>query len=76
MTSQPVRMRPLIVSKVNTAAQIALVALVLAELSGYLSLDPMRTLMILLVAVTTVLSGGAYIRDWGRQEEVQPGGAE
>jgi len=76
ITTQPVRMRPLMVSKINTTAQIMLVAMVLAELGSILTLGPARELMILLVGTTTVLSGGAYILSWGRQEETMPGNAE
>jgi cardiolipin synthase len=68
ISAQGVRMKPLIVSKVNTAAQIALIALVLGELGLGAEWAMPRMAMVYLVAVTTLLSGGAYIVQWYRQE--------
>jgi cardiolipin synthase len=57
-------MRPLLVSKINTAAQIALAAVVLAQ-SG-LGVDyGIATLLVPVVAATTLVSGGAYLVVWG-----------
>ena len=55
-----VKMRPLIVSKVNTAAQIGLAALEL-EIGGLVDV------MIYTVLGTTVISGASYIVSWTRQ---------
>lgn len=56
--------RPLFVSKLNTAAQIALAAAVLAELAfGWLG-DQVVVLMVWLVGATTVISGAGYIGQW------------
>ena len=58
------KMQPLLVSKINTAAQIALAAVVLAQ-SG-LGVDyGLATLLVPVVAVTTLASGGAYLVVWG-----------
>lgn len=58
-------MRPLLISKVNTVAQIALAGLVLSELGLGLVYSPLNTLLIDLVGVTTMLSGAAYVGIWG-----------
>ncbi len=59
-------MDPLTVSKVNTAAQIVLVAAALA-IRGYgLDLGVVQTVLELLVAATTVASGAAYLVKWSR----------
>jgi cardiolipin synthase (CMP-forming) len=58
------RMQPLLISKLNTAAQIALAAVVLAQ-SG-LGVDyGIDTLLVPVVAATTLASGGAYLVVWG-----------
>ena len=64
-----VHMRPLLISKINTAVQIALVSLVLAELGLGFDLGMYHDLLIYLVAATTVASGGGYIVSWGRNIE-------
>lgn len=66
VSNASVRMRPLLVSKINTVAQIALVVLVLAQLGFEFGLGIYHDLMIYLVAMTTVASGAAYIVSWSR----------
>jgi cardiolipin synthase len=68
ISSQSVRMRPLVVSKVNTAAQIALVAVVLGELGVGAGPGMIRDALVWLAGGTTVLSGGAYLVQWFRLE--------
>lgn len=63
---QPVEMRPLLVSKANTAIQIILAALVLGALTFDLHLDPVRTFLILLSGLLTVASAAAYLVAWLR----------
>lgn len=67
---------PLMVSKANTVAQIALAAFVLAVLSqnGMENAERLFLPMSYVVAVTTVLSGAFYIRDWLRSVAVWEGG--
>ena len=68
----PMAWEPLLVSKLNTAAQIALVGVVLAQLG--LGLSDFRTilpfgldaLLTYLVAATTVISGAGYLVRWTR----------
>jgi cardiolipin synthase (CMP-forming) len=62
-----VKMRPLIISKINTAAQIGLAALVLAELGLKLDIMGFVEAMIYVVGVTTVISGASYMVSWARQ---------
>ncbi len=61
--------RPLYVSKLNTVAQIALVAAVL----GGLGIDPRMMAAVpaltWLVALTTLVSGGSYLVNWARQDQ-------
>ncbi|MGX8008536.1 CDP-alcohol phosphatidyltransferase family protein [Mesorhizobium sp. ORM8.1] len=64
--SHPVEMKPLFVSKANTAAQIVLAALVLGELAFSIHLGPLRLALILLTGVLTVASAAAYLVAWLR----------
>ncbi|RWD60688.1 MAG: CDP-alcohol phosphatidyltransferase family protein [Mesorhizobium sp.] len=64
--AHPVEVKPLFVSKVNTAVQIALAALVLGELAFSVHLDPLRPALILLSGVLTVASAAAYLVAWLR----------
>ena len=65
-TDEPVRTKPLLISKVNTLMQILVVVVVLAGL-GF-ALDDRGTLPLLIygAAATTVLSGAAYLVRWVR----------
>lgn len=62
-----VKMRPLLVSKANTAAQIALAAIVLAELGLSLSISGIADAAVYVAAASTVVSGAGYIVSWTRQ---------
>jgi cardiolipin synthase (CMP-forming) len=66
MLSGPIRVAPLMISKVNTTSQIVLVAIVLGDLAFGLELHTLREGLILLVAALTVVSAGAYLFDWAR----------
>lgn len=65
--TQSFKSRPMLISKANTALQIALVTFVLARLG--LGFDDYGVSRILAIAVgaTTVLSGGAYLVHWARR---------
>lgn len=69
ISSEGVRMRPLFVSKVNTAAQIALIALVMAQLGLGFDLGGFLDIVIYVVAGTTLASGASYIINWSRTVE-------
>ena len=64
--AHPVEMKPLFVSKANTASQIVLAAVVLGELALAVHLDPLRPALILLSGVLTVASAAAYLVAWLR----------
>ncbi|MER8806077.1 CDP-alcohol phosphatidyltransferase family protein [Mesorhizobium australicum] len=64
--AHPVEMKPLLVSKANTAVQIVLAAVVLGELAFAVHLDPLRPGLILLSGVLTVASAAAYLVAWLR----------
>jgi cardiolipin synthase len=62
--TQNLTMQPLFVSKINTTAQIALAAVMLAQ-SG-LGVDyGLADILVPVVAATTLASGGAYLGIWG-----------
>ena len=64
--ANPVAMKPLLVSKVNTAAQIVLAGLVLAELALQMQYGPVRVGLIFLTGILTVGSAAAYLVNWLR----------
>ena len=61
MTSHTMQIRPLELSKANTALQIGLVAVVLGLDAAGLALQPLRWALVALVTASTLLSGGAYV---------------
>ena len=63
--TQRLKMEPLFISKVNTTAQIALAALILAQLGLGFDSHGVDQALIYAVATTTLLSGGAYVVRWG-----------
>ena len=69
ISNSGIRMRPLLISKVNTAAQIALIALVLVELGSKIDLGGFLNVLIYVVGATTIASGASYIINWGRTVE-------
>jgi len=66
LVGKPMPIRPLPVSKVNTAAQIVLAALVLAEQGFGFDFGLVSRLMMALVAVLTLLSVAFYLAEWVR----------
>ncbi|HET6224483.1 MAG TPA: CDP-alcohol phosphatidyltransferase family protein [Dongiaceae bacterium] len=74
--TQSLKMQPLFISKINTAAQIALVAILLGKLGlGVINDYGLTTALVYIVAASTLLSGGAYVAIWGwrifRMEDAQ-----
>lgn len=61
VTGQPVAIRPILVSKLNTAMQIILVATTLMLTGFDIAMPLVKTGLIWLVATTTLASGGAYV---------------
>jgi len=74
-----VEIAPLLVSKVNTATQITLACVVLADLGFELQLEWVTTLLVLAVTVFTIWSGTGYMMAWVQdmagQEKPAPEGA-
>jgi cardiolipin synthase len=64
--AQTMRSEPLLISKLNTALQIALIGIVLAGLGLDLDDFGLSTVLIYAVAVTTVVSGAGYLVRWAR----------
>lgn len=66
LVDKPVPVRPLLVSKLNTVAQILFAGLVLASLGlGFAADWPIKALMAA-VAGLTLVSVAAYVREWVR----------
>jgi cardiolipin synthase len=59
-----VKMKPLIVSKVNTFTQIAYIVLVLGALSAEYDFRLIQPILTYLVLLTSVVSGLAYVYIW------------
>jgi cardiolipin synthase len=66
LVGRPVKIKPHMVSKLNTAAQILFAALVLASHGYNFDAEPVLTLVMALVAVLTLLSVGLYLAEWIR----------
>ena len=63
---KPIPMKPLMVSKLNTAAQVAFAALVLASLSFGFTPAPYDLILMFLVTVFTLVSVSLYLVEWVR----------
>lgn len=66
LVDKPVAVKPLLVSKLNTAAQIIFAGLVLGSLGLAFNPGWLLPVMMALVAALTLLSVGAYVREWVR----------
>ena len=66
LVDHPLAMRPLPVSKLNTAAQIIFATLKLASLGLGFTAEPLLSALMVLVVATTLLSIGFYLREWVR----------
>ncbi len=71
--SNPMEVRPLWISKINTTAQIVLIALILGERSGATIFMPFLTTTVLAVAALTVASAAAYLIEWVQHMAGGPG---
>jgi len=63
---KPIPMKPLMVSKLNTGAQVALAALVLAALGFNFSAAPYELILMAGVTILTLLSVAFYMVEWVR----------
>ncbi|ODN69909.1 CDP-alcohol phosphatidyltransferase family protein [Methylobrevis pamukkalensis] len=75
IVGRPVAIEPLMISKANTAAQIAVAALVLAVLAFDWDVPVLVALGTVVVAVLTITSAGAYLVSWARHMG-EPAGRE
>ncbi len=66
MMSRPVIVKPLLISKTNTLAQILLAGVVLAKLGLGLSLDTLVWVLIWVTGTLTILSACVYFWQWLR----------
>ncbi|OPH83191.1 CDP-alcohol phosphatidyltransferase family protein [Nitrobacter vulgaris] len=64
--NKPVPMKPLLVSKLNTGAQVGFAALVLAALGFGFDSSPYDTLLMVAIAVLTLVSVSFYLVEWVR----------
>lgn len=64
LVNMPVRIKPHIVSKLNTGAQIVYACLVLASHGYQFNAEPVLTLVMVLVAILTSLSVVLYLAQW------------
>ena len=72
LMDQPVRVAPLMVSKVNTVAQIVFLVAVLGVAAAGEPLDLLVDYGSIPVALLTALSGAAYLRSWLRHMAEEP----
>jgi len=67
-----VQMHPSAISKFNTFMQIALVVVVLLEQAIGASYPGLIQLLVYVVLITTVASGGHYLWTWGIMKDIEP----
>src|SRR5215813_10434263 len=66
LVGTPVKVKPLLVSKLNTAAQIVFACVVLGTLGFGYALPTLTWILMGLVAILTLLSVAAYVAEWVR----------
>jgi cardiolipin synthase (CMP-forming) len=64
LMDNPVQIRPFIISKANTASQLLLASTVLADIGFELGLASLRTVLVWVTGLLTVVSLVAYMRAW------------
>jgi cardiolipin synthase len=69
----PLKIKPLLVSKLNTVAQILFACAVLGELGFNYELPILTLILMGLVAVLTLLSVAAYVAEWVRHMNTAAG---
>jgi cardiolipin synthase len=70
----PLKIKPLLVSKLNTVAQIGFACVVLGELGFNYDLPTLTLILMGLVAVLTLLSVAAYVAEWVRHMNMTAAG--
>ncbi len=66
IVDKPVEIAPLYVSKLNTAGQIGLAALVLGDLGFAAGFEPVVEIAVPIVGALTIASAAAYLVQWTR----------
>ena len=66
LIGSPLKVKPLVISKLNTAAQIVFACVVLGTLGFDYELPRLTLALMALVAVLTLLSVAAYVAEWVR----------
>jgi cardiolipin synthase (CMP-forming) len=66
VVGSPLKIKPLLVSKLNTVAQIVFASVVLGSLGFNYELPTLTLILMGLVAVLTLLSVAAYVAEWVR----------
>ncbi len=66
LIGSPVKVKPLLVSKLNTVAQIVFACVVLGSLGFNIQAHTLTMVLMGLVAALTLLSVAAYVREWVR----------
>jgi len=73
LVDKPVKLKPLLVSKLNTVAQIALACVVMAALGFRFNADLVTMLLTALVTALTLLSIASYVGEWVRHMNATAG---
>ncbi len=66
VVGSPLKIKPLLVSKLNTVAQILFACVVLGSLGFDIQADTLKLVLMGLVAALTLLSVAAYVAEWVR----------
>ena len=66
LVGRPVTVKPLMISKINTVAQIVFACLVLASVGFKFEVGVLQDLVMVTVAALTLLSVGFYVAEWVR----------
>jgi cardiolipin synthase len=66
LVGNPLKVKPLLVSKLNTVAQILFACVVLGSLGFDIQADTLTLVLMGLVAALTLLSVAAYVAEWVR----------
>lgn len=66
LLGRPLKVKPLVVSKLNTAAQIVFACAVLGSLGFHIPAEGLIVVLMGVVTVLTLLSIAAYVQEWVR----------